>query len=145
MSSKQFRSVYQRIRQILESARTTVARSVNTTQVVSNWLVGREIVEEEQRGQHRAEYGQRLLHELSERLTLEVGKGWSVRNLEHCCSFYRNFPMLLGNQKTNAVRSFFANRGESEQISNAPRSKSALPPQSAFLSRHAASDVGPCP
>jgi hypothetical protein len=48
MTSKQIGSVYERIRQILESARTTVARSVNTTQVVANWLIGREIVEEEQ-------------------------------------------------------------------------------------------------
>ena len=39
--------IYERIREILESARTTVARSVNTTQVVANWLIGREIVEEE--------------------------------------------------------------------------------------------------
>ena len=45
-------ALYSRIREILESARTNVARSVNTTQVVSNWLVGREIVEEEQSGQN---------------------------------------------------------------------------------------------
>ena len=50
--------VYERIRQILESARTNVARSVNTTQVVANWLIGREIVEEEQKGQKRARYGE---------------------------------------------------------------------------------------
>ncbi len=43
-------SLYPRIRQILESARTTVARSVNTTQVVANWLIGREIVDAEQLG-----------------------------------------------------------------------------------------------
>jgi len=49
--------VYERIREILESAKTAVARSVNTTQVVVSWLVGREIVEEEQRGKHRADYG----------------------------------------------------------------------------------------
>ena len=41
--------IYERIRVILESARAGVARSVNTTQVVANWLIGREIVEEEQR------------------------------------------------------------------------------------------------
>lgn len=46
--------LYQRIRRILESARTGVARSVNTTQVVANWLIGREIVEEEQRGHRKA-------------------------------------------------------------------------------------------
>ena len=42
--------IYDRIRQILDSARSNVARSVNTTQVITNWLIGREIVEEERRG-----------------------------------------------------------------------------------------------
>ena len=49
-------ALYGRVRQILESARTSAARSVNTAQVVSNWMVGREIVEEEQHGQERAGY-----------------------------------------------------------------------------------------
>jgi hypothetical protein len=47
-------ALYRRIREILESARTSVARTVNTAQVVANWLVGREIVEEEQRGKVKA-------------------------------------------------------------------------------------------
>ena len=50
MSGKKKTALYDRIRQILESARTSVARSVNTTQVVANWLIGREIVEGEQNG-----------------------------------------------------------------------------------------------
>jgi len=54
MSSTKAFPVYKRIRQILESARAGVARSVNTTQVVANWLVGREIVEEEQKGKAKA-------------------------------------------------------------------------------------------
>jgi hypothetical protein len=54
MASKESDSIYNRIRQILESARTNAARSVNTTQVVACWLIGREIVEEQQRGQKRA-------------------------------------------------------------------------------------------
>ena len=62
--TKQSAPVYERIRQILDSARAGVARSVNTTQVVANWLIGREIVEEEQHGAERAQYGGRLLHDL---------------------------------------------------------------------------------
>ena len=54
MSSTKASPVYKRIGQILESARAGVARSVNTTQVVANWLVGREIVEEEQKGKAKA-------------------------------------------------------------------------------------------
>ena len=71
-------SIYERIREILESAKTSVARSVNTTQVVANWLIGREIVEEEQRGKERADYGMELLADLSARLQAEYGAGYSV-------------------------------------------------------------------
>lgn len=58
---------HERIRQILDFARSSVARSVNTTQVVANWLIGREIVEEEQKGRKRAQYGDELLTDLAER------------------------------------------------------------------------------
>jgi hypothetical protein len=100
--------LYRRIRKILESARTTVARSVNTTPVVANWLIGREIVEEEQRGKRRAGYGEKLLKDLSDRLTKDCEKGWSVGNLEYCRNFYVEYPLLIDIQKSNAVRSIFA-------------------------------------
>ncbi|MBM4278146.1 MAG: DUF1016 domain-containing protein [Deltaproteobacteria bacterium] len=57
MSGKRRMGLYKRIRQILETARSAVVRSVNTTQVVANWLIGRKIVEEEQKGKKRAGYG----------------------------------------------------------------------------------------
>lgn len=78
--------MFERIRQILEFARSTVARSVNSTQVVANWLIGREIVEEEQKGCAKAGYGTRLLADLSGRLQEEYGNGYSVDNLEYFCA-----------------------------------------------------------
>lgn len=87
--------VYNRIRDIIESARAGAARSVNTAQVVSNWLIGREIVEEEQAGKAKAEYGARLLAELSSRLRREYGNGYSVDNLESFRRFYREYPGLI--------------------------------------------------
>jgi predicted GNAT family N-acyltransferase len=81
--AQQQRNLYHRIREILESARTGVARTVNTTQVMANWLIGREIVEEEQRGKKRAGYGERLIANLSAQITVEYGGGYSVNNLEH--------------------------------------------------------------
>lgn len=54
--------LYRRVREIIESARAGAARSVNTTQVVAYWLIGREIVEEEQKGKARAGYGEERLH-----------------------------------------------------------------------------------
>ena len=97
-------TLYNRIREILDSARAGVARSVNTAQVCANWLIGREIVEEEQKGKKRARYGEALLKDLSRRLSTDVGKGWSVRNLEYCRTFYLEYPLLLGERKSNAVR-----------------------------------------
>ncbi len=118
--------IYGRVRDILEAARSNVARTVNTTQVVANWLVGREIVEEEQAGKRRAGYGDSLLTDLAKRLLKEFGKGWSVRQLEYCRNFYLEYPVLLGESKSNALRSISGDAAGRKKISNAPRSK--LPP-----------------
>ena len=88
-------ALYDRVRQILASARAGVARSVNTAQVVANWLTGREIIEEEQKGQAKAGYGKRLLQELSVRLKAEFGSGYSVDNLELFRRFFLDYPQLL--------------------------------------------------
>ncbi len=88
-------SLYGRIREILESAKATIARSVNSTQVVANWLVGREIVEEEQNGKWRADYGKQVLKDLSNRLQANYGNGYSVDNLELFRRFYREYPGLI--------------------------------------------------
>jgi len=88
-------NLYTRIRAILESARTAVARSVNTTQVIANWLVGREIIEEEQQGKSRAEYGASVLLEISHKLQKEFGTGYSIDNLELFRRFYAAYPSLI--------------------------------------------------
>lgn len=87
--------LFDRIRDILESARSNVARSVNTAQVVANWLIGREIVEEEQQGKRRAEYGQQVVAQLSASLTAAYGRGWSVQSLSYMRQFYLSYPQLL--------------------------------------------------
>lgn len=95
--------LYDRIREILESARTGVARTVNTTQVVANWLIGREIVEEEQRGKSRAGYGDALIRDLAEKLTQDFGRGYSKDNLFWFRRFYGNYPRLLAKTKFDAA------------------------------------------
>lgn len=112
--------VYTRIRQILESARASAARSVNITQVVANWLIGREIVEEEQKGRRRAGYGKKLLADLSRRLQAEFGRGYSVDNLEWFRQFYLGYPGLLGMQISDAARRI----SRRTRISAAPRRES---------------------
>lgn len=118
--------LYGRVREILDAARSTIARTVNTTQVMANWLIGREIVEDEQKGMRRAGYGEALLNDLSARLTEEFGKGWSVRQLEYCRSFYLSYPQLLGAEKSNAVRSKSGQpvAGKKKEIANAVRAES---------------------
>ena len=87
--------LYDRICGILDAALHHVARTVNSTQVVANWLIGREIVEDEQRGKRRAGYGAKLIAELSTRLTVEMGRGYSADNLEAFRQFYLTYPLLI--------------------------------------------------
>lgn len=77
-----------RISVLLQEARNRVVSTVNHTMVLTYFEVGRMIVEEEQNGKERAEYGKRLLKTLSAQLTSKFGKGFSERNLEQMRSFY---------------------------------------------------------
>jgi predicted nuclease of restriction endonuclease-like (RecB) superfamily len=87
--------LYERIREILESARSNAARTVNVNQVVANWLIGREIVEEEQRGRTKAKYGERLIHDLSTKLQRHYGKGYSPTNLKLFRQFFLTYGQLV--------------------------------------------------
>lgn len=129
MTERARHTLYHRIRVILDSARAGAARSVNTAQVCANWLIGREIVEEEQKGKKRARYGEALLKDVSLRLSSDVGKGWSVRNLEYCRMFYLEYPLLLGGRNSNAARSNSALLlpAADRPMSNAVRTKSWQP------------------
>jgi len=85
---------YDRIRKIIENARGNVVRAINTEMVVAYWHIGREIVEEEQKGKSRAGYGEAILNKLSERLTTDFGKGFDSSNLWNMRQFYQTFPIL---------------------------------------------------
>lgn len=73
---------------LLQSARNQVVRSVNETMVLTYFEIGRMIVEEEQDGKKRADYGKKILKSLSTVLSKEFGKGFSVDNLENMRKFY---------------------------------------------------------
>jgi Pyruvate/2-oxoacid:ferredoxin oxidoreductase gamma subunit len=85
-------TAYQNIRDILEEARGTAYRSVNFAMVQAYWQIGRIIVEEEQKGKERAEYGKGLLKELSKRLIRDYGRGFDESNLRNMRMFYLTFP-----------------------------------------------------
>ena len=71
------------IREIISQARLLTRRSVNSLQVISNYLIGMRIVEEEQSGKERAEYGKETIKHLSAELTQEFGRGYSISNLKN--------------------------------------------------------------
>jgi len=76
------------IRELIVSARKSVASGVNLVQLLTNFEIGRRIVENEQAGAERAEYGEQIIRELAERLTFEFGRGFSKTNLELMRRFY---------------------------------------------------------
>jgi predicted nuclease of restriction endonuclease-like (RecB) superfamily len=82
-----------RIRTLLAEARRTALSAVNLAMVQTYWSVGREIVQEEPRGQARADYGARLLETLAVQLTAEFGKGFDVSNLRYMRLVYLAFPI----------------------------------------------------
>lgn len=81
------------IAQIIEQARGQVRQAVNSAMVHSYWHIGQMIVEHEQQGASRAEYGAQQLQVLSTQLTERLGKGFDVRNLRNMRAFYQAFPI----------------------------------------------------
>ena len=93
-----FESFYGKVKKILETARNSAYRAVNFAMVQAYWEIGRIIVEEEQKGVSRAQYGSSLLLSLSDRLTTDYGKGFDESNLRNIRKFY------LKHQKRDALR-----------------------------------------
>lgn len=84
---------YNKVVVLLKEARKSVVQTVNKTMVYTYFEIGRIIVEEEQQGKERAAYGKQLLKGLSEKLSVEFGKGFSVDNLENMRRFYLSYSI----------------------------------------------------
>lgn len=85
--------LYDNIKKILADARQRAYTFVNFSMVESYWLVGKQILEHEQHGKMRAEYGKGILKELATRLTIDFGKGFDERELRKMRQFYYTFPI----------------------------------------------------
>lgn len=81
------------LRTLIRDARGNALRAVNAIQVRTCWEIGRHVVEFEQGGAVRAEYGKRLLPRLAESLTAEFGRGFDVSNFRYMRLFYTVFPI----------------------------------------------------
>jgi len=88
------------IRVLIASARQAASRTIDTLQVQTNFEIGRLIVEHEQGGEERAEYGKAMLKGLSTALTAEFGRGFSKSNLEYMRRFYLLFRDRAGIPQT---------------------------------------------
>lgn len=82
------------IKAIVYTAKKRAYQAVDLFQVAANWLVGRRIVEQEQHGQERAEYGKRIIELASEALTTEYGKGYGLTQIKNFKRFYLLFRGL---------------------------------------------------
>lgn len=89
------------IAELLTQARSNAYRTVNSIMVETYWKIGRRIVEEEQNGKTRAEYGEKLIENLSRYLTDTFGKGFSEANIKDMRSFYLTFPEFARQCLTN--------------------------------------------
>ncbi len=85
--------LYQSIKEIIVLSRQRVYRMVNSVLIETYWQIGKIIVEGEQQGKAKAEYGKATLKNLANQLTLEFGKGFDERNLNNMRAFYQAFPI----------------------------------------------------
>jgi predicted nuclease of restriction endonuclease-like (RecB) superfamily len=92
----------QQIQSIIATAKDRAIRSVDTERVLMYWQIGKVILEEEQQGKDRADYGKYLIKSISETFQPQFGTGFSIRQLEMNRQFYKTFPI------TNALRSQFS-------------------------------------
>jgi predicted nuclease of restriction endonuclease-like (RecB) superfamily len=85
-------TLFDRVAAILDEARSNVVRAINSRMVIAYWLIGREIVEEIQKGDNRAEYGKKVIDTLSLQLTQKYGRGFSTTNLRYFRTFFTTYP-----------------------------------------------------
>ena len=83
------------VKQIVVMSRQIAYETLNTLILQRNWLIGKRIYEEELKGENRAEYGARVIADLSKSLTLEFGKGFGKTNLYQFYSFYKSYPNIF--------------------------------------------------
>ncbi|MBE7670715.1 PDDEXK nuclease domain-containing protein [Tenacibaculum piscium] len=87
------------VRLLIQNAQKNAVRAINQERVLLYWNIGKHIVEEEQNGKERANYGSYLIKTLAKELTKDFGSGFSFRQLNFCRQFYSTFPIV------NALRS----------------------------------------
>lgn len=124
-----YKKLLAHVRELILSARKAANRSIDTIQVVTNFRIGHSIVEHEQQGKERAEYGKKVLEKLSKNLTAEFGKGFSLSNLKLMRQFYFDMKpqisqtlsgQLLSQAKSQTVSGFLVKSEKRPKITVSP-------------------------
>ena len=120
-----YNSMFSGVALLLKEARRSSARAVNAIMTATYWEIGRRIVEYEQQGKRRAQYGEQLLERLSHDLSNRFGRGFSVINLRNMRRFYECWPNILIRQMASVEFRSSGNLVE-ELIMQEPSAKSSL-------------------
>ncbi len=86
--TKKTDALFEKVSELIEQARKRVATAVNVAEVYTKYHIGQYIVEDEQQGEYRAQYGKQVLKNLSDRLAERFGNGWSYETLAACKKFF---------------------------------------------------------
>ncbi len=89
----QYQVIFGDVSRIVDAARQSAARSVNAVMTAAYWLIGRHIVEFEQSGEQRADYGEEIVERLATDLSAHYGRGFSIRNVWNMKAFYLAWPI----------------------------------------------------
>lgn len=81
------------VKQLIVQAQNNAVRAVNTERVILYWNIGKHIIEDQQQGNYKAEYGKAIISSLAIELTKDFGSGFNKRQLERCRKFYIEFPI----------------------------------------------------
>ena len=106
-----YQSVIDDVKSIISSGMESAYNATSRAMVLTYWNVGRRIVEQEQNGNQRAEYGTAMMDALAAELTKEYGKSYSKRNLQYFRKFYQCFPDIRSQSDLDAFSQSFASFG----------------------------------
>jgi len=120
-----YNSILGDISSVIEAARSAAARSVNCIMTAAYWFIGRRILELEQKGSERADYGEELLKRLSRDLTSRYGRGFAKSNLYQMRSFYMTYQDIFQtpsgisdvSDSSSVLQNFQTASGTSELVS----------------------------
>jgi hypothetical protein len=111
-------SLYGEIKNILNLARNEVVRAVNASMVIAYWEIGKRIVEVEQKGSNKADYGDYLLRDLAQKLTEDFGKGFDERELRKMRQFFLMFSIRDAASPESHTKTPFIEQNSGNRLTN---------------------------